>query len=132
MMDTTPPRMLTVPGVIMMLAFAALMQFSAVTQSYAQGARQMTLEERHDLLRQQHRAIYALPQPKEFIYDELMPKITEQRKTVAPHFPERGGDEAATKSNIDYWLTEYPEELDAYVRLVGEHVSKYANRKTRK
>lgn len=132
MKETSPQRMFTAFGVISMVVFSVFIQCFAANQSFAQSTRQMTIEQRHDLLQQQHRAIYALPQPKDFIYDELMPKITEQRKTVAPHFPVRGADETATKSNIDHWLTEYPEELDAYVQLVGQHVSKYANRNTRK
>lgn len=97
----------------------------------AQTTREVAFESRKEILESQHRRVYALPLSQDFIHNELMPQIREERKAVAPHFPERGVTSEATDANIRNWLTTYPEELDAYVNFVNNKIAPYIERKSR-
>ncbi len=77
--------------------------------------RSYNLQQRIDLLENKHKAFYSLPYPQDYISNTVMPSIRNERKIVAPGFPERTLDKARDKENLSYWLENNTEELIQYL-----------------
>lgn len=76
-----------------------------------------------EVISRSHSALFKLPYPKEYIRDVIVAEINENKPRVAPHYPQRAG---ATTAIIDQWITQYPGEVAAYIRLVNITHRKYA------
>lgn len=118
--------------VLRAILFSTILVISISPQSLAQKASELKVEERKSVLESLHKRLYALPLSQDFIYEQLMPAVREERKHVAPNFPVRGATEADTERNVRQWLTDHPEELDAYSRFIEGKISQYATRNNRK
>lgn len=111
--------------------FACAMLGTSV-DGLAQSARDMKVEERQAHLENLHKQLYELPLSQNLIYQELMPKVREERKAIAPHFPQRGRTEEETQTNLASWLKDYPDELDAYSKFIEKKIKQYSNSNSRK
>lgn len=100
--------------------------------AFAQSVKEMSVEERQTALENLHKRLYALPLSQDFIYQELMPNVREERKAVAPNFPQRGRTEEETRSNLSSWLKNHPDELDAYSKFIEKKIAHYSKSNSRK
>lgn len=83
----------------------------------------LSLAERNEMLVQNHKLIWQLPHPPEFIQNHIFQEIYKQRQTVAPHFPIRSDSVEKDKINLQNWLNDYPDELAAYLTFLSDIIT---------
>lgn len=81
------------------------------------------LTENKERIAKAHAALFKLPYSKDYIRDVVVAEIKQNRRTVAPHFPER--QPGSNSARIDEWINQYPDEVTAYLRYVGLTHRKY-------
>ena len=81
------------------------------------------VEKKIEIISRSHAAIFNLPHTKEYIRDVVVEEIKQNRYKVAPHYPEDKPGVGA--SEINYWISNYPDEVNNYVRYVGGIHRKY-------
>lgn len=120
------------PHLIRLLAVVAFLFCISSPTTLAQSAGDLKVEERQAKLESLHKRLYALPLSQDFIYQELMPKIREERKAVTPNFPQRGRNDEETQSNLASWLKNHPDELDAYSKFIEKKIAQFSKSNSRK
>jgi|GEM_PF-6050134 len=81
------------------------------------------VEKKIEIISRSHAAIFKLPHTKEYIRDVVVEEIKQNRYKVAPHYPERKPGVGITEVNS--WISNYPDEVNNYVRYVGGIHRKY-------
>lgn len=100
---------------------------AVLSQTYVQATpaahTQDPVTERKHMIAQAHDALLKLPYTKEYIRNVIVAEVNRDRHAVAPHFPER--QPGSNAANIDQWVSQYPDEVTAYLRHVGRIHRKY-------
>lgn len=97
-------------------------------QAYSQVNDQQEIYLKYDQIIAAHKTIYSLPYDYEFKKNTIMAEVFEERKRIAPHFPQReitGEDQVEIREAFFKWIAQYPEEFKLYLNRTHEITRKY-------